>query len=53
MFIELLKDKSLKNILLKADLDNETKELETENWPPKLETGIGKRNRNWEREARD
>ena len=27
MFIELLKDKSLKNILLKADLDNETKEL--------------------------
>ena len=27
MFIELLKDKSLKNVLLKADLDNETKEL--------------------------
>ena len=27
MFIELLKNKSLKNVLLKADLDNETKEL--------------------------
>ena len=27
MFIELLKDKSLKNVLLKADLDDETKEL--------------------------
>ena len=27
MFIELLKNKSLKNVLLKADLDDETKEL--------------------------